>query len=142
MTEFQAHTKSFDVLSSHEISETVSAIEWISAQQTAQPALLTSNARGVELFRIVNRHVRKAESIKKKLAKGKGIGLPKTKVVSETKEGKHTATFKTGKEQHLHSLSMAPDMENFIAADENRINLWNLERPGDSSVYNLLDYNR
>ena len=37
---------------------------------------------------------------------------------------------------------MAPDMENFIAADENRINLWNLDRPGDSAVYNLLDYDR
>ena len=33
-------------------------------------------------------------------------------------------------------------MENFLAADENRINLWNLERPDESSVYNLLDYNR
>lgn len=98
LTEFQAHTKSFDVLSSHEISETVSAIEWINARQTAQPALLTSNARCVKLFRIVNRAARKAESIKKKLAKGKGIGLPKTKVVSESKEGKLAATFKTGKE--------------------------------------------
>jgi hypothetical protein len=42
----------------------------------------------------------------------------------------------------LHSLSLSPDMENFIAADENRINLWNLERPKESSVYNLYDYNR
>ena len=33
-------------------------------------------------------------------------------------------------------------MENFIAADENRINLWNLERAGDRAVYNLLDYDR
>ena len=37
---------------------------------------------------------------------------------------------------------MAPDAENFIAADENRINLWNLERSSDRSVYNLVDYNR
>ena len=104
--------------------------------------MLTSNSRGIKLFRIVNKQVRKAESIKKKMQKGKGLGLPKTKVVSESKEGRECATFKTGKEQHLHSLSLAPDMENFIAADENRINLWNLERPGENSVYSLLDYNR
>ena len=29
LTEFQAHSKSFDVLSSTDISETVNAIEWI-----------------------------------------------------------------------------------------------------------------
>ena len=142
LTEFQAHTKSFDVLSSHEISETVTNIEWISGRQSAQPALLTSNSRGIKLHRIVNKRVRKTESIKKKMQKGKGLSLPKTKVSSESKEGKEVAAFKTGKEQHLHSLSLAPDMENFIAADENLINLWNLERPGESSVYNLLDYNR
>lgn len=90
----------------------------------------------------MNKKVRKAESIKKKMNKGKGFGLPKTKVVGESKEGKHITTFQTGKEQHLHSISLSPDMENFIAADENRINLWNLERPKESSVYNLYDYNR
>ena len=67
LTEFQAHTKSFDVLSSHEISETVTNIEWINASQSAQPALLTSNSRGINLFRIVDKKVRKAESIKKKM---------------------------------------------------------------------------
>lgn len=71
------------MLSSHEISETVTNIEWINARQSSQPAMLTSNSRGVKLFRIVNKQVRKAESIKKKLQKGKGLGLPKTKVVSE-----------------------------------------------------------
>ena len=33
-------------------------------------------------------------------------------------------------------------MENFLAAGESRINLWNLERPGENPVYNLIDYNR
>ena len=142
LTEFQSHTKSFDVLSSHEIRETVTAIEWINASSSAQPALLSSNPRSIKLFRIVNKKERKAESIKKKMAKGKGLGIPKTKVVGESKEGKEVATFQTGKEQHLHSLSLAPDMENFIAADESRINLWNLDRPKESSVYSLIDYNR
>lgn len=50
-------------------------------------------------------------------------------------------TFKTGKEHHLHSLSLGADGENFLSADANRVNLWNLERQG-ADVYNLVDYNR
>ena len=96
----------------------------------------------MKLFRLANKQVRRAESIKKKMAKGKGLSLPKTKLVSESKEGKHVSTFQTGKEHRLHSLSLSPDMENFISADENRINLWNLERSNEQSVYNLVDYNR
>ena len=130
------------MLSSHEVSETVTAIEWINAVPSAQPALLSSNSRCVKLFRLVNKQVYRAESIKKKMAKGQGLCLPKTKLMSESKESKHISTFKTGKEQHLNSLSLSSDLENFIAADENRINLWNLERPGENEVYNLVDYKR
>ena len=104
--------------------------------------MLTSNSRQVKLFRIVSKKVKKSESVKKKIAKGKGLCMPKTKVISESKEGKHVATYKSGKEQHLHTVSLAFDQENFITADESRINLWNLERPGEHPVYNLLDYNR
>ena len=35
LTEFQSHTKSFDVLSSHEISETVTAIQWVNDKQSS-----------------------------------------------------------------------------------------------------------
>lgn len=51
-------------------------------------------------------------------------------------------TFKTGKEQNLHSLSLSPDCENFLATDKSRIWLWNLERSGQNPVYSLIDYNR
>ena len=67
--------------------------------------------------------------------------MPKIKVVSKSKEGKHVATFITGNEQHLHSLSLAPDLENFLSADESKVNLWHLERSA-SELYNLVDYNR
>jgi len=92
----------------------------------------------------VNKRERKVESIKKMIAKGKkSLCLPKSRVEGESKEGKQVGAFSTCKEQHLHSLSLAPDMENFIAADWNSINLWNLERPGEeNSVYSLLDYKR
>jgi len=67
--------------------------------------------------------------------------MPKTKIIGNSKEGKHVATYITGDEQHLHSLSLAPDLENFLTADESKINLWNLERNA-GIVYNLVDYNR
>jgi len=79
-------------------------------------------------MRIVNKLVIKTESVKRKFANGYGICIPKTKVIGESQEVKLIASFKTGLEQHLHSISMCPDRENFITSDENRVNLWNLER--------------
>lgn len=141
LTEFQAMTKSFDVLQSQDISETVTAMEWLNSSKTQQPAMLASNSRQTKLFKIVNKQVKKCESVKKKLAKGKGLSFPKTKIVSESKEGKHFETYKTGNESHIHSLSMSPDQESFLVADDNLINLWNIEQK-DREVYNLIDYNR
>ena len=51
------------------------------------------------------------------------------------------ATYKSCKEERLHSLSLAPDHETFITADESRVDLWNIEKTVDS-VYNLIDYER
>lgn len=68
--------------------------------------------------------------------------MPRSRVLAESQEGKHVATYKTGDEQHIHSLVMSSDQENFICADESRINLWNLEHSGKNPVYNLIDYER
>ena len=84
MTEFQAHTKAFDVLSSQETNETVVSLDWVNSVHSSQPALLTANQRQVKLFRIHNKRVRKSESIKKKISKGGNLCMPKTKVVSES----------------------------------------------------------
>lgn len=75
------------------------------------------------------------------LAKGKGLQIPKPKVVSSSMQGKNIATYKSCKEDRLHSLNLAPDCENFISADDNRIDLWNIEKT-NCSVYNLIDYER
>ena len=90
----------------------------------------------------MSKQVRRCESIKKRVDKGKGLSIPKTKLVSESKEGRCVFSFKTGMEQHLHSLSLAPDQENFINADHSQINLWNLDHAKSLPVYNLMDYNR
>ena len=140
-TEFQAHTKSFDVLNSSDISEEITAIEWLNKAQCTKPMVMTCNARTVKLWRLEDKKTKKHESCRKLLTKGRGIVFPKTKTTNEGKEGKLLGTFKTGKEQHLHSLSQAADNENFLAADESRINLFNLERQ-DAKIYNLVDYER
>ena len=67
LTEFQAHSKSFDVLSSADISETINCIEWLNTSPSAKPALLASNSRSTKLFRVVNKQVKRCESVKKKL---------------------------------------------------------------------------
>ena len=67
MTEFQAHQKQFDVLSSVETSETVVSLEWINSLKTSQPSLLTSNHKQVKCFRLYSKKIRKVESVKKKI---------------------------------------------------------------------------
>ena len=75
------------------------------------------------------------------LDKGKGLVIPKPKKVSTSKQGKHLATYKSCKEDRLHSISMSFDTENFITADESRVDLWNIEKTKDT-VYSLVDYER
>ena len=67
--------------------------------------------------------------------------IPKPKIVNSSKQGKLLATYKSCKEERLHSLTLGPDMESFITADESRVDLWNIEKTKDE-VYNLVDYER
>ena len=46
-------------------------------------------------------------------------------------------TYKNGHEYHINSLCLSPDGENFISADDLRINLWNID--STDTVYNVLD---
>ena len=52
-------------------------------------------------------------------------------------ESKNRHIFKNGHEYHINSLSLGPDGENFLSADDLRVNLWNIEN--NKIVYNLLD---
>lgn len=130
-TEFQSHTKSFDVLNSTDISEEITGIEWVNNGNCHKPHLLTQNDRTVKLWRIQDKTTKKTESCKKLLDKNKGIVFPKTRTTVEGKSSKLLQTFKTGKEHHLHSLSQSADNENFLTADEFTVNLYNLHRPSE-----------
>ena len=104
--------------------------------------MLTSNHKQVKCFRLYSKKTRKVESVKKKIQKGGNLCMPKSKLVSESDEGKLVGTYSTGKEQHLHTTCLMSDNENFLTSDESHVMMWNLERPGKSEVYNLIDYNR
>lgn len=63
--------------------------------------------------------------------------MPRSKVVNESQEGRTRMQYKNAHEYNLNSLSLCPDGEHFLSADDLRINLWNIER--NEVVYSLLD---
>ena len=128
------------MLNSSDISEEVTGIEWLNNGHCQKPLMLTQNDRTIKLWRLQDKTKKTHESAKKLLNKGKGIIFPKTKTQVEGKSSKLLKTFKTGKEFHLHSLSQSADTENFLAADEFGINLYNLESA--SSIFNMVDFER
>lgn len=90
----------------------------------------------IKLWKIEYKKEKKYESCKKLLQKGK-IMIPRSKVVNESWEGKMRCFYRNGHEYHINSLSLASDGENFVSADDLRINIWNVE--DNTCVYNVLD---
>jgi len=103
--------------------------------------MLTQNSKVVKLWKIQDKVTKQHESCRKMLSKGKGIIFPKTKTSIDGKQSKLVTTFKTGKEHHFHSLSQSADNENFLAADDSSINLFNLRRSNDK-IFNMVDLER
>ena len=116
-------------------------IEWINHSKTPSASLLVSSAREVKLFAVRDQHILKQVTACKSLEKKKSLVIPKPKVMNTSKQGKLLARYKSCKEEKLHSLTMGPDMESFITADESRVDLWSIEKTRDE-VYNLVDYER
>lgn len=63
--------------------------------------------------------------------------MPRSKIVNESFEGRNRMNYKNGHEYNINSLSLCPDGEHFLSADDLRINLWNIEY--NSIVYSLID---
>lgn len=63
--------------------------------------------------------------------------MPRSKVVNESFEGRNRMQYKNAHDYNINSLSLCPDGENFLSADDLRINIWNVEY--NQVVYNLLD---
>ena len=63
--------------------------------------------------------------------------FPKSQVLSSGYEGTERKQFKNCHNYNINSLSMSPDGENFLSADDLRINLWNLEN--NNEAYQVVD---
>jgi len=98
LTEFVSFEKSFDALQSQDISETINAIEWVNTTGSTSPALLTCNSRSIKLNRVVSKQKKKSESVVKRLARGKGLSMPRTRTGERTSEGKVCAEYASGSE--------------------------------------------
>jgi serine/threonine-protein phosphatase 2A regulatory subunit B len=90
----------------------------------------------IKLWKLENKKEKKYESCKKLLQKGKLV-MPRSKIVNESFEGRNRMNYKNGHEYNINSLSLCPDGEHFLSADDLRINLWNVEE--SKVVYSLID---
>ena len=98
--------------------------------------MISANDKLIKLWKIENRKEKKYESCKKLLQKGK-LALPRSKVVNEALDPRCRLLYKNGHEYHINSVNLSPDGENFLSADDLRVNLWNIE--DNRTVYNFLD---
>ena len=78
LMEMEAHKRSMDYLTSNDIPEHVTAIEWVNPSQAQMPAFLVSNSNCVKLVRLAETRKYRTESIKKVVAKGGSLKIPKT----------------------------------------------------------------
>lgn len=136
LTEFQSHETAFDPLNSNQIPEKINVLEWINVYPGSAPHMLSANDKLIKLWRVDSRKEKKYESAKKLLAKGK-VMLPRSKVVNEGWEGRCKAQYKSAHEYHINSLNLSPDGENFLSADDLRVNLWHVN--DTTQVYNVVD---
>jgi len=116
-TEFKSHFSSFDCLTSTEIEEKITGVEWYPFNTEREQYLLTTNEKTSKLFRIHDHGVGED-------------GLPNvTTHQRKVFDGAHTF--------NINSLSFNSDGEMFLTGDDLRINLWNLEISDES--YILID---
>ena len=108
----------------------VSQVVWLHQPKNA---MLVSNARVIKLWSLKEQRQVKIDKARRAYTRSNQLVVPKPNAVVESDEiskdsCRHVSTYKSGMEINLHSVSLSTDQENFIAADQKSINLWNLER--------------
>lgn len=139
LTEFQSHEKEFDTVRSESVKENVIQIQWLFPQNNFL-CLLVSNAKTIKFWKIINKTVKTPKSTFKKRA----LNFEQTKssfpLIKISDQGHVSIVEQLYSPLHsfsIHSLSKSCNGENFLSADEFRINLWNLE--ANTVTYNLFD---
>ena len=96
--------------------------------------MLTTNDRIIKLWRVEYKVHRQNSRCQ---VKNGILTLPKTNVVSEGYEGVEKKQYKNCHNYNINSLSLSPDGENFLSADDLRVNLWNTEN--NLVAFNIVD---
>ena len=65
------------------------------------------------------------------------LKMPKNEVVGEGFEGVEKKQYKNCHNYNINSLSVSPDGENFLSADDLRVNLWSVEN--NVLAFNIVD---
>lgn len=134
MTEIQSHEPEFDCLKSVELSERINAMEFLKTRSVDKVELLSSNERVVKLWKTELRQkvVRTAC-----LVDGSCLTFPVTQVVGEGFQAVEKNEYRGCHSYNINSLSLSPDGECFLSADDLRINMWSLE--DNLQAYNVVD---
>ena len=95
---------------------------------------LSTNDRNIKLWKVVNRVQRDPSYC---TFDDGMLRLPNAPVIGSGMEGKCRMEFKHCHLYNINSLSVSPDGENFISADDLRVNLCNLDN--NKTAYNVVD---
>ena len=133
-TEIQSHEPEFDHLKSIELDEKINAIEFIN-NKNSPLQLLSTNDRIIKLWKMEHKTHRKVSRCN--VNDVGHLEMPKTEAVQEVYEGVEKKQFKNCHNYNINSLSQSPDGENFLSADDLRVNLWSLEN--SLLAFNVVD---
>eukprot|EP01129_Flabellula_baltica_P003486 TRINITY_DN1323_c1_g1_i1.p1 TRINITY_DN1323_c1_g1~~TRINITY_DN1323_c1_g1_i1.p1 ORF type:complete len:419 (+),score=78.87 TRINITY_DN1323_c1_g1_i1:207-1463(+) len=116
-TEFKSHVSAFDCLTSTEIEEKITGVQWYPFSTEREQYLLTTNEKTTKLFKVYTNGVHDDGT--------DNVVTTQRKVF----DGAHTF--------NINSISFNSDGESFLTGDDLRVNLWNLEVSDES--YILID---
>jgi serine/threonine-protein phosphatase 2A regulatory subunit B len=131
---FQSHEPEFDYLKSLEIEEKINEIQWLK-QRNASRFLLTTNDKTIKLWKLSEKY-KQASGFNLTADDGHEIDsgavsklkVPRYVPLSEKSvETTCKRLFANAHTYHINSVSVNSDGENFMSADDLRINLWNVE---------------
>mmetsp|Transcript_7554 Transcript_7554/g.17289 ORF Transcript_7554/g.17289 Transcript_7554/m.17289 type:complete len:449 (+) Transcript_7554:128-1474(+) len=136
-TEFQSHEAEFDYLKSLEIEEKINCVRWCKRINNAF-FLVTTNDKTIKLWRVQDGKIPEP-AVANGYGAGRGLNIPSLRKGGQQDVIRATPkrVFMNGHAYHINSISLNSDQENFLSADDLRINLWNLGC--HDTTFNIVD---
>jgi len=120
-TQFESHQSEFDFLTSLEIEEKINKIKWVKNKYANNSRLLLStNDKTIKLWKMYEK--RPSKDLNNNTAE---------KPPASTIEVAQRKVFANAHTYNINSISLCPDGQLFLSADDLRINMWNLENGGE-----------